>query len=126
MAKVLVVDPSIADSGSLLRAIEAMGHEVSQASTAYGAISDLRSLEPDIVVLDLGPDPEEAVRLGRRLLEVGTGAALILQTGEVGRFMVEAASSLEAVGIIRRGSDAKRIEAVISRALRLSWRGRRS
>lgn len=121
MERILVVDDSATVLLKLARDIEAMGYEATTASLLDEALRQLRSSRPDLILLDLEMAPVSGVEVGRQLLEHDPTLPIVIHSSNATQTLIDAARTLRAVGIVRKGSGVDRLKAVIERSLRLSW-----
>jgi PAS domain S-box-containing protein len=79
--KVLVVDDNRDSAESLAALLRLDGHEVATAFNGQDAFAMARSMEPEVVLLDIGLPDVNGYEVARRLLEAGSPAHLIALTG---------------------------------------------
>lgn len=97
MAKILVVDDSGMSRRSLRKILETAGHQVIEAQDGIAALELFFIDKPDIVLLDLTMGGLYGVDVLKKMLEMNTGARVIVASADIQsstREMVQEAGAL--------------------------------
>ena len=118
MARVLIVDDSPTVCTATAWLVEGLGHEVETARSMMNTGSIALRFEPDVVLLDLEMPPPGGVAIGHFLRErFADRVAIVIHSERPIAELSEAASQLNAVGLLRKGAGKEEVERLIQRAL---------
>jgi DNA-binding NtrC family response regulator len=115
---VLIVDDDVHFVRSLERLLRREGHDVAAALTAEEARGQLRSVEPDVVVLDYQLPGKNGLELLDELLPEGRGAAFLMVTAYPDVDVAVQAMRRGAFHYIKKGADLSEYLLEIERGAR--------
>lgn len=119
MKTVLLID----DDNTILLTIgvrlKAMGYTVHTAKDAASAVSAVRKVNPDVVVLDISLPAGDGFTVAERLQRMVSSAAtpIIFITASANPALAEQAARMGAVSFLRKPFDAKQLADAIEMSL---------
>jgi len=120
MARILLIDDSLSLRRMARRALEEVGHDVVEAEDGNTALRLFAGLQPDLVVSDVFMPGMNGIELFIRIREAFPEVRLIMVSGggsieQSG--VLEASSSLGAVGTLDKPFTAEALQECVRRAL---------
>lgn len=118
MAKILVIDDSIVARMSVKGCIpKDSGHEISEAADGATAISQFRTLHPDITFLDLTMPDRHGLDILEEMRRDFPEAIVIILSADTQKQTQEKAAQLGVFSIIKKPPVKEIIQSEIARAL---------
>ena len=114
--RVLVVDDEPLIRWSLAETLVDLGHSVSEAGDAAGAIEAVRSDEPDVIVLDYRLPDSNDLSLLARIREMAPASAVIMMTAYGTPEMQRDALALGAWRVVSKPFEVNEMAVLVRRA----------
>jgi CheY-like chemotaxis protein len=111
--KVLVVDVDRHNADTKVMLVQMWGHEAQPAYSAEDAVMKAKSLDPDVVVIDLGQPPVNGLDLANELRQCCPDAKLVAITGFTENDIVRRARHTGFEQVLSKPTPAKRLQEAI-------------
>jgi CheY-like chemotaxis protein len=111
--KVLVVDADRHNADTKVMLVQMWGHEAQPAYSAEDAVTKAKTLDPDVVVIDLGQPPVNGLDLASELRRCCPEAKLVAITGFTENDIVRRARYTGFEQVLSKPTPAKRLQEAI-------------
>lgn len=113
MAKILVVDNSVADRIRILNALEPEGHNIQEESDGRKAIETVETLNPDCIITELILLGVDGFKVIRSLREMGCTVPIIVQTNMVRDSMRDTCLEAGANAFLRKPVHSQKLSQTV-------------
>ena len=120
MASILVVDDDSSVRNVLCSILKRQGHEVRDASDGATALEICRESPPDLTLLDIYMPGQDGIETLRALRKEAPGVKVVAMSGEQLELSVDVlqmATMLGAVGILRKPFEIDEVTEIVAEAL---------
>lgn len=111
--KVLVVDEDRANTDTTVMLLQMWGHEADAAYSAEDAIPKATSLDPDVILIDLGPVAVEGFDLAKELRRHCPAAKLVAITAFAASDIVPRSRAAGFEQVVLKPAPAKRLKEAV-------------
>jgi DNA-binding NarL/FixJ family response regulator len=103
--------PAVLDS--VARFLESRGVRVAQARDGEAALATIRSVQPDVAVVDVAMTPVSGIEVARRVGDVSPATKVILYTGHNDRALLDQALDAGARGFVLKEGSLETLEEAV-------------
>ena len=120
VAAIIVVDDDDSVRNVLKNILKRLGHDVNEASDGDSALSQCRDSRPDLAFIDMYMPGKDGIETIRELRKAAPEVKVIAMSGEQlegGLDVLQMASLLGAVGVLRKPFELDEVAELVNKAL---------